>query len=250
MDGLFLSSFSVFKFLERENEFKVTEELLNFFVNVFNFHDKFDPSTTQRSKQLRNIVFCKTTDEVEKINVLYKNSNTYKFINNAIPNNLTESDENEIINEVKIWYASNDDTFLDNVISRYHEKATHIKQLCVPIKGEEWSIIDIMVRVDDSSQELGENGYLQKTTFHQSQVDQSFENLEAIMNKGSFSAIWWAKYFGLYSCLNNVNGFSQNMYFGSHDLVKEKSPVRSKNGCALEIIRHTHKTIMCSHKRC
>ena len=27
------------------------------------------------------------------------------------------------------------------------------------------------------------------------------------------------------------------MYFGSHDLVKDKSSVRSKNGCALEIIK-------------
>ena len=27
------------------------------------------------------------------------------------------------------------------------------------------------------------------------------------------------------------------MYFGSHDLVKDKSSLRSKNGCALEIIK-------------
>ena len=76
VEGLFLSSFSVFKFLAPENEFEVTEELFNFFVNLFNFHDEFDPFTT-RTSLLRNIVFCKTTDEVEKINVLYKNSNEF-----------------------------------------------------------------------------------------------------------------------------------------------------------------------------
>ena len=90
------------------------------------------------------------------------------------------------MNDVKIWYGSNNDTFLDSVISRYHEKSTHIKQLCVPVKSEEWSIIDVMVRVDDSSQELGENGYLQKTIFKKSEVDNTFLNLEAITNKGFF----------------------------------------------------------------
>ena len=128
VEGLFLSSFSVFKLLEPENEFKVIEELFNLFVDLFNFHGEFDPTTKQRNKELRNIVFCKTQDEVKKINVLYKNSTTYKFINKAIPNNLTHSDETEIMNDVKIWYGSNNDTFLDSVISRYYEKFTHIKQ--------------------------------------------------------------------------------------------------------------------------
>ena len=84
---------------------------------------------------------------------------------------------------------------------------------------------------------LGENGYLQKTAFKESPGTLSYPNLEGLTNRGYFSEIWWAKFFGLYSCLNNVNGFSQKMYFGSDDLVKDKSAICSKNGCALEIIK-------------
>ena len=119
----------------------------------------------QRSKELPNIIFCKTKDETDKINVLYKNSSMFRFINGAIPTYFTNDDEKEIINEIKIWYGSNSDTFLDSVISKYHAESTHIKQLCVPIKGEEWSIIDVKVDVYDFLQVLGENRFLQRIIF-------------------------------------------------------------------------------------
>ena len=59
--------------------------------------------------------------------------------------------------------------------------------------------------------------------------------MEAIENKSLFSQVWWAKYFGLYSCQNNVNGFSGKMYFGTNDIHLDQRLLRDKESCAIEI---------------
>ena len=116
---------------------------------------------------------------------------------------MTEDDKKKIMNEIKIWYGSNYDTFLDSVISKYHGESTVIKQLCVPIKGELWSIIDIKVYFDETietTNNLGSNGYVKEIIFKDTQAPTMFDNFDAITNKSLFSKVWWKKYFGLYSC--------------------------------------------------
>ena len=78
---------------------------------------------------------------------------------------MTDDDENEIKTEIKIWYGSNYHTFLDSVITKYHENSTHVKQICVPIKGDQWSIIDIKVNVFGILNVVGETGFVQKSSF-------------------------------------------------------------------------------------
>ena len=101
VEGLFLSSPSVMTRLRPEKDYRVTEEFLNFFVN-FNFYGEFIPAIRQHSKELPNIVFYKTKDEIDKINVLYKKSDKFSLVNNAISAHFTEDDEKQIINETKI----------------------------------------------------------------------------------------------------------------------------------------------------
>ena len=113
----------------------------------------------KRSDKLPDILFCNTQDEIDKINVVYKNSVSFQLINNAISDHLTEDDEKEIVNETKIWYGSNYDTFLDSVISEYHGESTVMKEFCVPIKGDKWSILDVNVYLDET---VRTNGYVQK----------------------------------------------------------------------------------------
>ena len=135
-------------------------------------------------------------DELENIDVLYKNSSYFKIINNAISDHLAEADEIEIVNETKIWCGSNYKTFLDSVISKYHGESTVIKELCVPIKGDQWSILDVKVISDKT---VHKNGYVQKSLFSPS-IDSSPNNLETITNKIKLSPVSWTKYFGLYTC--------------------------------------------------
>ena len=59
--------------------------------------------------------------------------------------------------------------------------------------------------------------------------------MEAIENKSLFSPVWWAKYFGLYSCQNSVNEASKPMYFGTNDIHLD-SPLSGESS-ALEIYR-------------
>ena len=60
VDGLFLSSHSLMKLLQPETEFRVTEELFNFFIDLFNFYGEYDRSTEKRNDILPDIDFCKT----------------------------------------------------------------------------------------------------------------------------------------------------------------------------------------------
>ena len=61
--GMFLSSRSIRQFLDSEIECRVTEEMFNFFVDVFNFHGEYNPSTKKRSDKLPGMLFCKPNDE-------------------------------------------------------------------------------------------------------------------------------------------------------------------------------------------
>ena len=102
------------------------------------------------------------------------------------------------------------------MISKYHGESTVIKHLCVPIKGELWSILDIKVYFDetiDTTKNLGKNRYVKEIIFKRTQEQNTFDNLDAITNKSLFSKVWWAKYFGLYSC-QNKKGLVEKMYFG------------------------------------
>ena len=71
VNGLFLSPHSVMTLLLSESKFRVTEELLNFFVDCFNFHGEYLPVEKKVSESLPGILFCKPNDDVAKINVLY-----------------------------------------------------------------------------------------------------------------------------------------------------------------------------------
>ena len=96
------------------------------------------------------------------------------------------------MNEIKIWYGSNDHTYLDSVISKYHSETTVIKQLCVPIKGELWSILDIKVYFDETiyiTKNLGKNGYVKEIIFKRTQEQNTFDNLDTITNKSLFSKV-------------------------------------------------------------
>ena len=92
---------------------------------------------------------------------------------------MTEDYGKEIVNETKIWYGSNYLTFLDSVISKYHGESTVIQQLCVPIIGDQWSILDIKVISDKT---LAKHGYVQKTLLSPSEESSPTDNLEAITN--------------------------------------------------------------------
>ena len=63
-------------------------------------------------------------------------------------------------------------------------------------------------------------------------------NLEAIENKSLFSQVWWAKFFRLYSCQNDVNGFTGKMYFGTNDIHLDQRLLRGKESSAIEILEN------------
>ena len=66
VDGMFLSSLSIDQILASNKEFKVTEEMFNFFVDTFDFYGEYDPSTQQRCDKLPGMLFCKPKDGIEK----------------------------------------------------------------------------------------------------------------------------------------------------------------------------------------
>ena len=173
VNGLFLSAKSVMLLAEPESKFMVTEEMINFFVDCFNFYGESFPEgleefASQNDYTLKppEVIFCKPNDDVAKINVLYNKKNNFTHIVNAIPTCLTDDDENEIKNEIKIWYLSNYNTFLDSVITKYNDaKSTTFNQICVPIKGNHWSIIDVKVNPFDIIKQEGEVGFVQQIIF-------------------------------------------------------------------------------------
>ena len=61
------------------------------------------------------------------------------------------------------------------------------------------------------------------------------DNLEAITNKSKFSPVWWAKYFGLYSC-QNKKGLVDVMYFGSNDIISHIPELRDDESRALDVV--------------
>ena len=96
---------------------------------------------------------------------------------------MTDLDKKEISNEMKIWYGSNNKTFLDSAIEKYHRESTVIEQVCVPIKGQHWSIIDVKVVSDQTEHK---NGYVKNTVFAPIIDSSTPDNLEAILNKTIF----------------------------------------------------------------
>ena len=60
---MFLSARSIHQFLDSEQDSRVTVEMFNFFVDVFNFHGEYNPSTKQRSDKLPGMLFCKPNDD-------------------------------------------------------------------------------------------------------------------------------------------------------------------------------------------
>ena len=78
---------------------------------------------------------------------------------------MIEDNKNEFKTEIKIWYGSNYHTFLDSVITKYHANSTHLKQICVPINGHQWSILDVKVNIFDMLKVLGETGFVQQIIF-------------------------------------------------------------------------------------
>ena len=61
--------------------------------------------------------------------------------------------------EIEHWYRHNDKTFLDVALSKYASESYVIKQLCVPLKDDNWSILDINIISGNNS---SKNGYVQK----------------------------------------------------------------------------------------
>ena len=92
VDGLFLPSDSVMHIFLLENDSRVTEILFDFFMELFNFYGEYIPATKERSEKIPGIIFCKTKDEIDKINVLYNKSVPFQVISNAISDHLTEDD--------------------------------------------------------------------------------------------------------------------------------------------------------------
>ena len=62
--------------------------------------------------------------------------------------------------------------------------------------------------------------------------------MEAITNKSLFSQVWWATYFGLYSC-QNKKGVAEKMHFGSNDIIMHKPELRDDLSHNLDIIDTT-----------
>ena len=62
------------------------------------------------------------------------------------------------------------------------------------------------------------------------------------MNRTNFSQVWWAKYFGLYSC-HNKTGLVDAMYFGSNDLFINQPELRDGNSCSLNMLEKQ----LCKH---
>ena len=220
VNGLFLSSQSVLKLFSKGNQFKVTEELMNFFVDCFNFYSEYEHEEEILKEKLPDILFCKSSDDVAKINVLYQTGHHLKHINKAVPSRFTQDEEIAFVNELKIWYGSDFTSHLDSAINKYRARSTHIKQICVPINGPQWSIIDVQVDMIDTETNdlMGENGFVQEVKFRDMKSVSISNNLDAIENRTIFSAVWWAKYFGLYSCQHSVNGVPKRMYFGTNDI--------------------------------
>ena len=133
---------------------------------------------------------------------------------------------------MKIWYGSNNKTFLDSAIEKYHRESTVIEQVCVPIQGQHWSIIDVKVVLDQTEHK---NGYVKNTVFAPIIDSSTIDNLEAILNKTNFSPGWWSKYFRLYSCQNKT-GLVDAMYFGSNDVILNEPELCDGNSCALDLL--------------
>ena len=68
----------------------------------------------------------------------------------------------KIEKEIKYWYERIDETFLYGTVSKYAAESSVIKQLFVPLKDENWSILDIMIM---SGNHKLKNAYVQKTEF-------------------------------------------------------------------------------------
>ena len=69
----------------------------------------------------------------------------YKFINNQVSKHSTDDDKMEIKKEITHWYRRNDEIFLGVVVSKYAGKSQVIKQSCVIMRDDNWSILDVMV---------------------------------------------------------------------------------------------------------
>ena len=218
VNGLFLSSQSVFKLFSKGNQFKVTEELINFFVDCFNFYSEYDHEEGILNYKLPDILFCKSTDDVAKINVLYQTGHHLQHLNKAVPKQFTADEEIAFVNELKIWYGSDFSSHLDSAINKYRATSTHIKQICVPINGHQWSIIDVKVDIFDPETKYVMDGFVQEVKFRDMKSASISQDLDAIENRTLYSAVWWAKYFGLYSCQHSVNGENRRMYFGTNDI--------------------------------
>ena len=85
---------------------------------------------------------------------------------------------------------------------------------------------------------MGRNGYVKEIIFKDTQAPTTFDNFDAITNKSLFSKVWWAKYFGLYSCQNKL-GVVEKMYFGCNDIIMHKPESRDDVSCALDILDTT-----------
>ena len=84
----------------------------------------------------------------------------YECINKRISHLVNDESEKSIEKEIRKCYASIDDTFLNGEITKYSAESSVIYQLFVPLKDENWSILDIMV---SSANNQLNNGYVQRT---------------------------------------------------------------------------------------
>ena len=99
---------------------------------------------------------------------------------------------------------------LDRAIYTYAGASIFIKKLCVPIKEDNWSILDISVLCDVHS---SDNGYFQKTQFTTSTDNLDDDQIDCITYMCKYCTAWWSKYFGLNAC-SNGHGRVPYMYFG------------------------------------
>ena len=88
---MFLSPSLLHQIVGTDTQGRVSDKLFRVFVDILNFNEKFSQEKQQRADTLPNILFRKTKDATDRINVMYK-KRPYKLINNIIGNHLVDED--------------------------------------------------------------------------------------------------------------------------------------------------------------
>ena len=85
---------------------------------------------------------------------------------------------------------------LDRTISTYAGTSIFIKKMYVPIKEDNWSILDLSVLFEVH---YPDSGCDQKTKFTPSKDNSDDNQIDCITKRFKYCMSWWSKYFGLYA---------------------------------------------------